>query len=371
MPELTRVPNAARPAGRFITESVLPRWDQLNSYVHLAKHNQTMNYGLRVRRMPVHQFRGMWATFQYNGDIAGGRYGRLTTLVSDQAYEACASKTLTQRYADAAGLPAAGGRAFSEEDRQQAYSQVAEGGDWVLKPDGIRSGRGASFHVNAEGFAEAWARAVNAHPQTADASPQMVLEKFYDGLTVRFFVVGGDVQAACVRVPLFVLGDGISTVGQLLEASFAHRSRNPLLAIGLPAIGSLAANVPGAPGLDDVLQDGELRLLREDGRITAGGLPYDVTDDVGDQLRVLAQRASDAIPGLGSGAIDLITPQLDSAEGAVILDADAKASVRPHRFPAFGRRRRVMAEITHLLQRRAAYWDKQIITPASQLAEDD
>lgn len=371
MPELTRVPDADRPAGRFITAHVLPRWDELNSYSRLYRHNQNMDHGLRLRRMPVHQFKGLTAAFLYNGSIAGGRHGRLTTLVSDQALEACMTKTLTQRYAAAAGLPVAGGEAFAEDSAQQAQERITAGGDWVVKPDSARSGRGLSFHVTEADFSEAWALAAEARPRAAGLSQQIVLEKFHDGLTLRFFVVGGDVHAVSARIPLFVVGDGVSTVEQLLAASLAHRSRHALLLGSRREASTLSFNAPGAPALSEVLNDGQLRLLNEDGGVASGGLPCDVTDDVCDELRSLAGAAAEAIPGLGAGAVDIITPQLDSAKNAVVLDADAKASVRMHRYPALGRRRRPMVEVTALLRLRAEYWDKQISSPAAESSEDD
>lgn len=327
-----------------------------------------MDYGLRRHRMPVHQFPGSYAAFLYNGNIVGGRYQRMTTLVSDQAAEACASKTLTQSYAAAAGLPVAGGQPYTDAD--QAHQRVANSGLWVVKPDGARRARGVSLKVTGADFADAWQRAVRAKPRDARFSQDIVVEPFHDGLLVRFFVVGGTCYAAAVRVPLFVMGDGSSTVADLVRASFAHREQHALLNSTLPSVGTVLARLPEPLTSETVLDTGELRLLREDGRLTAGGLPFDVTEMVSAELRTLAEGAAQSIPGLGAVGIDLITPQLDSAAGAVVLDADPWASALVHRFPAFGRRRRVIWELTEVLSLRAQYWEKPIPPPTSPASEE-
>ncbi|MVT27006.1 hypothetical protein [Nesterenkonia alkaliphila] len=368
MSAASSVPDARRPIGRFITEQVLPRWEELNSYPRAVRHNQTMDYGLRHRRILVHGFRRNTAAFLYNGAVVGGRQGRLTTLVSDQALEAASSKTLFQTYAAAAGLPVAGGQLFSAENSAQARKQVAAGGEWVLKPDTVRHGRGLSFRVTAETFDAAWQEALEVSARGSASTEGVVVEPFRDGLNLRFFVVGGSARAVALRVPLFVVGDGSRTVGELLAAALEHRGRNPLLRANLPPADALTP-LPGAPETEEVLPAGELRLLQEEGRMGTGGLPYDITDEVCPELVTLAEQAAEAVPGLGAAGIDLVAADLNSAEGAVVLDADPRASVRIHRYPAFGQRRRAMADLTHLLRLRAEQWDRQIVPVLG--AEDD
>lgn len=328
-----------------------------------------MDYGLRKRRMVVHQFRRHTAAFLYNGNVVGGRQGRLTTLVSDQALEAASSKTLFQAYGAAAGLPVAGGLHCAAEDLALAREQVTAGGEWVLKPDSARHGRGVSFRVTAENFDAAWERALEAAPKRPAAAQGVVVEPFRDGLNLRFFVVGGIARAAALRVPLFVVGDGSRTVAELVQVSFEHRSRHSLLGNYSPQVESL--ELPdGAPQLDQVLAAGQLRVLQEDGRMTAGGLPYDVTDEVSQELAALAEQAAEAVPGLGVAGIDLIARSLETAEGAVLLDADPRASVRMHRYPAFGRRRRAMLDLTYFLRLQAEQWDRQVV-PVRRVEDDD
>lgn len=359
MPELTTVPDAQRPIGRFITERVLPRWDSLNRYSSMRGHNLVMNRALGRQSIQVHQTGGLSAAFLHNGRIIGGRQGRETTLVSDQAAEACASKSLTSQYWAAAGVPTAEASRFSSDDAERAREFVSSAdAPLVMKPVSGRHGAGLSFGVTADGFDAAWKYAIEANrvPGTGEG---VLLEPFHDALCLRFFVIGGQVRAATLRVPLFVAGDGESTVRQLLEESFAHQQRNALLRSTRPRITERLVAGSGLQ-LTDVPEAGALHILREDPNVVYGGLPYDVTAVISSGLRSLANQAALAIPGLGAAGIDVLTPSLASAEGAFALDADSSASLVMHGYPAFGPRRIVARPLANQLRLRADHWDRPV-----------
>lgn len=367
MPETTTVPDAQRPIGRFITEQVLPQWDSLNRYPAMYVHNRLVNRALARQAIQVSQTDRFSAAFLHNGRVVGGRHGRETTLVSDQAAEACSSKSLTRQYWTAAGVPTAQASRFYGDDVEAARDFVSsDAAPFVMKPDSGRQGAGATFGVTAEGFDAAWKYALEANrvPGIGDG---LLLEPFRDALCLRFFVVGGQTRAVTLRVPLFVTGDGESTVQQLLEQSFAHQHRNVLLRLNRPRI---TEQLVAASGLEltDVPTAGALHILKENPSVLAGGLPYDVTARVSSDLRSLANDAAVAIPGLGAAGIDVLTPSLGSAEGAVALDADSWASLLMHGYPAFGPRRIIARPLAHQLRLRAEHWDRPVYSGSALTA---
>lgn len=371
MPALTTVPDADRPIGKFVVDSVLPRWDNMNTFRRAFPHSRMMTAMLQRRRVHVHQFKGIVAAFLYNGEIVGGRSGRLTTLVSDQALEACNSKSLARQYFTAAGVPVPPGQVFTSDQQEVAGEFVRTPGPWVVKPDTGRRGRGVHFNVTEDTFEASWAAALSAIPRTARSPKQLLIDQFLDALCVRFFVVGSAVQAAAVRVPAFVVGDGTRTISALLEESFAAREAHPLLRKTLPEIDQSLLETTGW-SLDQVPAAGELALLGTDGDMTRGGIPVDVTDEVSSELNELAIRAVDSIPGLVAAGIDILAPDLKSAQGAVVLDADAWAKTTMHRYPALGRPRGagVIAVAEHI-KLRALHWDKPALPPEPQDPDDD
>lgn len=359
MPETTTVPDAQRPIGRFIAEHVLPQWDALNRYPAMYIHNRIMNRALARQTIQVSQTDRFSVAFLHNGRVVGGRYGRETTLVSDQAAEACSSKSLTRQYWAAAGVPTAEASRFYGDDADAARELVSSSSaPLVMKPDSGRHGAGITFGVAADGFEAAWKLAVEANrvPGLGDG---VLLEPFQDALCLRFFVVGGQTRAVTLRVPLFVTGDGESTVQRLLEQSFAHQQRNVFLSRNRPRITEQLVAASGLT-LTDVPAAGALHILKENVSVPAGGLPYDVTARVSSDLRSLANDAAVAIPGLGAAGIDVLTPSLDSAEGALALDADSWASLLMHGYPAFGLRRIVARPLAHQLRLRAEHWERPV-----------
>ncbi|WP_300343110.1 hypothetical protein [Nesterenkonia sp.] len=375
MPETPASSDAERPIGRFITEKVLPVWDEMNTFERLRVHSHAVPAALTRSRVRTHRFPEHWAAYLYNGKIAGGQYGRLTSLVSSQAAEACTSKWLTRQYMEAAGLPVPEYHSFSSDQRDDALVIVRQPGqDWVLRPDAARHGQGVTLHLTEEDFPEAWKQATEARPAGSDPTHQILLEPFHDALPLRIFVVGSRVAAAAVRVPLFVVGDGVSTVDQLLEASFAHRQQHVLLRRTLPEISAELLS-RRAPRLSDVPADGTLHVLSDDGGLHRGGLPYDATDIVCEELKQLAVGAAESVPGLAAAAVDLLTPELSSAEGAVVLDTDAWASLLMHRYPAFGSPRPVALALAELIRLRAEHWERVTLpaamAPSAGSGEDD
>lgn len=368
MPEMTSVPDAERPIGRFITEQVLPRWESMNEYAFRYSHNRVVNRALGRQAIQVRELGGHHAAFLHNGRIVGGRLGRETTLASDQAAEACSVKSLTRAYWNSAGVPTLHAERFSPESAEAASHFVAAADHpLVIKPDGGRRGIGTSFRVTGGDFQDNWnkAKRANRRSPTSDA---VLIEEFRDALCLRFFVVGGQVRGVTVRVPLFVVGDGSSTVQQLLEASFAHQQRNALLRSTRPRISAhLVAS--SELTLESVPDSGSLHILNENPNLLHGGLPCDVTAQVSPELNDLASEAALSIPGLGSAGIDVLTPSLSSIEGAVALDADSWASLLMHGYPAFGTRRLIGRPIANQLRLRADHWDRPVYSGSALVAD--
>lgn len=368
MPEMTSVPDAERPIGRFITEQVLPQWESLKEYAFRYSHNRVVNRALGRQAIQVREMGGINAAFLHNGRLVGGRLGRETTLVSDQAAEACSVKSLTRAYWNTAGVPTLQAERFSPEEAQAASKVVAAAAHrLVVKPDGGRRGIGASFRVTGGDFPASWNKARRANRRSPTGNGVLV-EEFRDALCLRFFVVGGQVRGVTVRVPLFAVGDGSSTVQQLLKESFAHQQRHVLLRTTRPRISEHLVASSGL-SLEDVPASETLHILNENPNLLHGGLPCDVTAQVAPALNDLASEAALSIPGLGAAGIDVLTPSLDSDQGAVALDADSWASLLMHGYPAFGPRRLIGRPIAHQLRLRADHWERPVYSGSAQYAE--
>lgn len=373
MPELTSVPDAERPIGRFITDHVLPQWQSVNTYPSFYAHNPLINRALQRQGMQVRPVEGLHAAFLHDGRVEGGRLGRETTLVSAQAAEACSVKSLTRAYWEAAGVPTLDAARFAPSESEAARSCIAAASKpLVVKSDSARQGVSVSFGVSSENFEPAWKKAAES-ARVPGIGEGVLVEEFCDALNIRFFVVGGEVRAATLRLPLFVSGDGSSTVGQLMEATFAHWDQHVVMRrIRRRPAGRLVQH--SRLSLDDVPGEGELHILAQDPNVTLGGFTVDVTARISEDLRELASQATLAIAGLGTAGIDVLTPRLDSAESAVALDANSWASLVMHSYPTYGTRRIIGRPIANQLRARADYWTRPAYSgsmPVAASPEDE
>jgi cyanophycin synthetase len=85
------------------------------------------------------------------------------------------------------------------------------GGPVVLKPYNGNHGRGITINVSAEDDIRAGFEAAREH------SRSVIVETYLAGDDHRLLVVNGELVAATRRTPGHVVGDGASTVAQLVE----------------------------------------------------------------------------------------------------------------------------------------------------------
>lgn len=291
---------------RLIRETLGSR--SLNEYPEAPRHDQLLRRALRRRRVTLKPVGEHSQVFVFGGVVVGGMDSVVTTLVSAHARRIVADPQLLRRHLELQEVPLL---AQPVESVQPAES------------------------------AEPVERAAPA--------------------TIRAFVVGERVSASLLRLPATVFGDGGSTLEQLLQADARARSRHALLSsTALPS--SSGASTPVAReqlrqrGLDPdaVPAEGSLVRLQDSLAISAGGLSIDVTTTLPDALHELAVDAVMAVPGLFAAAVDLQVPDLESAEGAVVMAVLPDADISLAHLPGYGEPRDVAGSIAEEILLRAS-----------------
>jgi D-alanine-D-alanine ligase-like ATP-grasp enzyme len=272
----------------------------------------------------------------------GGMGGTFAPSTSYLAISICKSKRTTLRLLRMADLPVPEGRSFDSSASDQAIDYARRLG-WpvVLKPSGGRGGSGVSVGIRSDqDFRAAWGYAES----TAEGSDApMIVEREHDAVDVRVYVVAGRAVAGCVRLPAYVRGDGRSSVETLVEKANQERLAHPYLSrmpIELDVETDRQLQTQEL-GRDSVPEERRIVLLRRSGNITTGGVSVDVTDRLPAALVDVALRAVGAIPGLDAAGVDFLVPDVDSANGAVILELNAAANICIAHFPVAGEPRDV------------------------------
>src|SRR5699024_9621780 len=149
--------------------------------------------------------------------ISATRYPAVTTRI-------CRMKEHTKKMLNLAGVPNPVGAEFqlSEEKIAAEYFGMMPK-PVVVKPTNSASSQGVSINVaNLAGFRNAWERALGESNERS----RILIEEHVQGLEIRAYVVGRQLVAAAVRLPPFVVGDGESTVLELIGSEQQKRRTN-------------------------------------------------------------------------------------------------------------------------------------------------
>ncbi|TAE51641.1 MAG: cyanophycin synthetase, partial [Oscillatoriales cyanobacterium] len=127
--------------------------------------------------------------------------------------ELACDKEGTKNILGAAGVPVPRGTVINYLDELEGAIEDVGGYPIVLKPLDGNHGRGITIDINS------WEVAEEAYDLASNASKtkSVIVERYYTGRDHRVLVVNGQVVAVAERVPANVVGDGKSTVEQLVE----------------------------------------------------------------------------------------------------------------------------------------------------------
>ena len=219
----------------------------------------------------------------------------------------------------------------------------------VLKPHNGNHGKGVSLNINEE------KELVEAYKEASLYSSRIVVEKQLEGRNYRLLVIGGRMAAASERVPPSVVGDGVSSVQDLIQ----KLNNNPLRGEGhgkpltKVTVDSHVLRVLRKKGLslDSIPSYGERIFLRHNGNLSTGGQAEDVTDLVHPDNIFMAERAAKIvgldIAGLDIMSTDISLPLLEN-QGAII-EINAAPGIRMHEYPSSGKPRKTGEAIVDML----------------------
>lgn len=255
-------------------------------------------------------------------------------------------KQVTRRVLDLAGAPVPRGRSLPLGDRDAIAAYVAELG-WpvVVKPRSGEAGRGVTTDITSD---EQLAAALDALDRAQ--LRQCLVEEHVRGRDYRLFVEGDRVVSVILREAANVVGDGRSTVEQLVAEKNEVRRRNPYLR-DLPIVHGEPAqrlldqqqltmrSVPGA---------GQRVVLYPAANASRGGDTTEVLADTHPELLEVAVRAVRAIPGLRAGGLDLLATdhRVSPREQPIaICEVNAAPATGLHSFPLYGPERPVVTAV--------------------------
>lgn len=285
-----------------------------------------LGYGKKMRRI--------WTTIT----------GETGVLAADLASD----KELTKKILASGGLPVPRGVvATSLPEAWEAVKALCC--PVVIKPVCGNQGKGVTLNVVREAEVE------RAFQIAAGHDKRVVVEEYVAGRQYRICVVNGKMAAAAERIPAYIVGDGMSSVKQLVDAINADPNRGddherPLTKIQMDAIAIMVLSRQGLT-LQSVLPAGAVIYVRDSANLSTGGTAVDVTDIVHPENAFIAQRAA-ALIGLDVAGVDLVTEDIAkpiAQNGGAIIEINAAPGIRMHHYPSAGKPRDVAAAIVDYL----------------------
>lgn len=219
----------------------------------------------------------------------------------------------------------------------------------VVKPVDGNHGRGITTNINSE------ADAINAFISAKQISERVIAERFIRGNDYRLLVINYKLVAAAKRTPAKVIGDGVSTIKELIEQENQHPDRGVDHEKVLTKIeiddNTESILLKKSLTLDTVLPIGNVLYLKDTANLSSGGTAEDVTDSVHPDTVFMAERTARLL-NLNICGIDLIANDISRpicAGTGAILEVNAAPGFRMHQFPSNGRPRNVAAAVLDML----------------------
>ncbi len=253
-------------------------------------------------------------------------------------------KELSKKLLQAAGVPVPIGRPV--EDAEDAWVAAQEIGlPVVIKPRDGNQGKGVA--VNLKTREEVMAGFNNA----LEFRDDIMIERYLPGSDYRLLVVGDKMVAAARREPPLVVGDGSSSVRQLVDKVNADPRRGDGHATSLTKIRfdeiALARLKEQGLDADSVPAKGARVVLRNNANLSTGGTATDVTDDVHPEVAARAVMAAQMV-GLDVCGVDVVVESvlkpLEEQNGGIV-EVNAAPGLRMHLQPSFGKGRDVGSAI--------------------------
>jgi cyanophycin synthetase len=244
-------------------------------------------------------------------------------------------KDLTRMLLKTIGVPTPEGRPVeSAEDAWEAAEDI--GLPVVIKPQYGNHGRGVATNLQDRSQVEA------AYLAAREEGRSIICERHAPGDDYRVLVIGGKMVAAARREPAHVIGDGQSTVQQLIDIvnQDPRRSDGHSTSLSLIKIDAVALGVLLEQGLtpDTIAPLGKKVLIRRNANLSTGGTAVDVTDLIHPDVARQCVEAARVI-GLDIAGVDVvaqdITQPLQGQRG-VIVEVNAGPGLRMHIEPSSG-----------------------------------
>ena len=264
------------------------------------------------------------------------------------AVDIAGNKHATKKLLGEMGVPVPKGYRILEMDELKSTVEKV-GFPVVIKPLNGNHGKGATVGINSLEEAQ------TAFEKAQEYSRWVIVEKQIAGSDFRALVVNNCLIAVAERIPAHVVGDGKSTIQQLIDEtnSDSRRGYGHEKVLTQIDVDRQTENILKAKNytLETVLPPDEILYLKTTANISTGGTAIDRTDEVHPENVFLFERIARII-GLDVAGVDVIAPNISEPlheNGGGIIEVNAAPGFRMHLSPSGGIGRNVAEYVIDML----------------------
>ena len=274
----------------------------------------------------------------------------MTSQTSSVAVDIASNKELTLSLLSSAGLPVPKSASVrTVEDAVRLANRT--GYPVVLKPLDGNHGRGVMLDLRTDDDV----RKAFDTAKSESRGGLVIVETFVTGRDYRCLVIGGKIAAIAERVPAHVVGDGRSTIRQLVDTTNAdpRRGVGHEKVLTRIKVDQAAIELVQSQGyeLDDVPPADTTIKLTLTGNMSTGGISIDRTFEAHPENIEIAEEAARVV-GLDIAGIDFIAPDITQPvreTGGGICEVNAAPGFRMHTHPTIGDPQYVAKPVVDLL----------------------
>lgn len=325
---------------------------QLAGFTHLELSTQNLLFdaiqkGLKVEVLDAHD---QMVALSYKSHREIIEKGNMTSKDSMVAYAVMENKVVTKKLLNRVHLNTPQGQQFSDLETAQAAFPLFETTSIVVKPKSTNYGLGISI-FKQPATQEQFYKALEIAFQE---DKEVLVERFVSGTEYRFFVLDGKTRAVLRRDAAHVIGDGVSTISQLVAQKNESPLRGqdhrfPLEKIQITATEKLMLDVQGYT--EQSIPEKDVKInLRENSNVSTGGDSIDVTDEMPEIYKNIAEKAAEALQVKITG-VDILIENLNDSSGEKysIIEANFNPAMLFHLYPLKGKGRRVTMDVLQFL----------------------
>ena len=219
----------------------------------------------------------------------------------------------------------------------------------VIKPVNGNHGRGITTNINS------LEEALIGFKEAKEISRLVIVEKYITGEDHRLLVIDNKLVAAAKRTPAHVIGDGKSTIQQLVDEvnKDERRGYGHEKVLTEIDINSLTLEILKEMDMttESVPKKGEMVKLKSTANLSTGGTAEDITELIHPYNVFMAERISKII-GLDICGIDIMANDLTkplNKSGGAVLEVNAGPGFRMHLQPTSGLPRNVGGHVVDML----------------------